>query len=302
MLQQQQKPYWLKIRPPSTKKFEQVKATLEGLKLVTVCEEAHCPNISECWSGGTATFMVMGDTCTRGCRFCNVRKAKGGAPLDAKEPKKLAKAAKEWGLTYVVVTSVDRDDLPDQGANHFAECIRELRKEGILTEVLIGDFCGDEKLLKLIVEAKPNVIAHNIETVERLQKYARDYRAGYNQSLGVLRKVKEIDPSIYTKSSIMLGLGELEGEVVKALDDLRENAVDVVTFGQYLRPSIMQLPVSEYVTPEKFEMYNGLARERGFLYVAGGPFVRSSYKAGELFMKGVLEKGIEKPTPIELKI
>ncbi|MFH1750677.1 MAG: lipoyl synthase [Candidatus Micrarchaeota archaeon] len=291
----QQKPAWLKIRPPTTQKFQKVKGTLGSLKLHTVCKEAHCPNITECWSGGTATFMVLGDVCTRGCRFCNVRKGRAGVPLDKEEPRKLAQAVLEWGLTYVVVTSVDRDDLPDQGAGHFAECIRELRKVPVLTEVLIGDFRGNFELLGKIVEAGPNVIAHNIETVERLQKYARDYRAGYSQSIGLLREVKRMDPSVFTKTSIMLGLGEREDEVLKTLDDLKEAGTDIVTFGQYLRPSILHLPVSEFVTPERFERYNERARERGFLYVAGGPFVRSSYKAGELFMKGIIEKGITGP-------
>ncbi len=298
MLEAQPKPIWLKIRPPTTQKFESIKGTLAGLKLHTVCEEAHCPNISECWSGGTATFMVLGDVCTRGCRFCNVRKGRVGAPLDPLEPQKLAQAVKEWGLSYVVVTSVDRDDLPDQGAAHFAECIAELRKVPVLTEVLIGDFRGNKDLVKVIADAKPSVIAHNVETVERLQKYARDFRANYHQSIELLREVKRIDPSIFTKTSIMLGLGEKDGEVLKTLDDLRDASIDVVTFGQYLRPSILHLPVSEYVTPEKFEWFNERARERGFLYVAGGPFVRSSYKAGELFIKGVIDKGVARPTPL----
>ncbi len=290
MLQQQQKPEWLKIRPPTTGKFEGVKSAIKELKLHTVCEEAHCPNIAECWSGGTATFMVLGSVCTRGCRFCNVAKGRLGLPLDPEEPRKLALAVKQWKLSYVVVTSVDRDDLQDQGANHFAKCITELKKVGVMTEVLIGDFRGDEKLLKEIVEAKPTVIAHNIETVERLQKYARDYRAGYAQSLEVLKRVKQHDSQIFTKTSIMLGLGEKEDEVLKALDDLREAKVDIVTFGQYLRPSLMHLPVSEFVTPGKFEWYSKKAEEKGFLYAVGGPFVRSSYKAGELFIEGVLKK------------
>ncbi|MEK6843707.1 MAG: lipoyl synthase [Candidatus Micrarchaeota archaeon] len=301
MKTQLQKPAWLKIRPPTTQKFETVLETLKANKLHTVCEEAHCPNISECWSSGTATFMVLGDTCTRGCRFCNVRKGRAGIPIDPQEPENLAKAVKEWGLTYVVITSVDRDDLPDQGANHFAQCIRELRKNNVLVEVLIPDFRGNDELLKIIVDAKPNVIAHNIETIERLQKYARDYRANYWQSIKLLKKVKEFDSQIFTKTSIMLGLGEKEEEVLIALKDLTSNSVDVVTFGQYLRPSIMHLPVTEYVAPEKFEQYNESARKMGFLYVAGGPFIRSSYKAGELFMEGILKKGVEGPLPLRVE-
>ncbi len=299
MFAQQEKPAWLKIRPPSTEKFGKIKATLLKRKLTTVCEEAHCPNISECWSAGTATFMVMGAVCTRGCRFCKVNKGRAGAPLDAEEPGKLAEAAREWGLNYVVVTSVDRDDLPDQGAAHFASCIEELGKIPILTEVLIPDFQGNNALLKRIVDARPNVIAHNVETVKRLQKYARDYRANYEQSIDLLKNVKRMDPNIFTKTSLMLGLGETQEEVLETMDDLRKAAVDVVTFGQYLRPSLFQLPVKEYVKPEVFEYYKEKAEEKGFLYSAAGAFVRSSYKAGELFMEGVLKKGVLRPSELK---
>lgn len=285
------KPQWLKIRPP-TGKFDAVKATLRKHGLVTVCEEAHCPNISECWSGGTATFMVMGDTCTRGCRFCNVKSARFGQPLDPDEPRKIAQAVAEWGLDYVVVTSVDRDDLPDQGAGHFAACIREIKKQhpAVIVEVLIPDFRGNRECIRTIVEAGPDVIAHNVETVRSLQRSVRDVRANYEQSLGVLRVVKDLNPAVYTKSSIMLGLGEKEEEIVQAFRDLRAVGVEIVTLGQYLRPSSWHLSVSEYVPPERFNYYKQLAEQEGFLYCAAGPFVRSSYKAGELFIKNVINQ------------
>ncbi len=291
MAQTQQKPQWLKIRPPTTENFNSIKETISKLKLHTVCQEAHCPNMSECWSGGTATFMVMGGTCTRGCRFCAVETAAKGAPLDSLEPKKLAYAVKEFGLDYVVITSVDRDDLPDQGAEHFAKCIETLRElsPNVLTEVLVPDFRGNFDCIKTIVSSQPTVFAHNVETVKRLQSYARDGRASYEQSLKVLRTAKEINPKIFTKSSIIVGFGETEAEIIETMKDLRAAGVDIVTLGQYLRPSDWHLEVSEYVPPEKFKFYEEKAKELGFLYCASGPFVRSSYKAGELFVKNLLK-------------
>ena len=285
------KPSWLKIRPPK-EKFDSVKATLRQLGLVTVCEEAHCPNTIECWGGGTATFMVLGSVCTRGCHFCSVGKGIEGRPLDIFEPWKIASAIRKWGLDYVVITSVDRDDLLDQGASHFAKCIKMIKKhcEGVSVEVLIPDFQGKKELLEIIVEAKPDVIAHNVETVEELQRVARDARAGYAQSLGVLKNVKEMNPGIYTKSSIMLGMGEQDESVLKTMDDLRAVQCDFITFGQYLRPTERELPVFEYVAPEKFGWFKERALEKGFLYCASGPFVRSSYRAGELFVKALKEK------------
>ncbi|HLD33295.1 MAG TPA: lipoyl synthase [Candidatus Nanoarchaeia archaeon] len=288
-MEQLVKPPWLKIRPP-TEKFADVKSTLKKLNLVTVCEEAHCPNISECWSGGTATFMVLGDTCTRGCRFCNIKSARIGRPIDKDEPKKLAQAIAEWKLDYVVITSVDRDDLPDQGAGHFAECIREIKKQlpTVIVEVLIPDFRGNVDCLKTIIDAQPDVIAHNLETVKSMQRRVRDVRANYEQSLFVLKAVKDLSPKTYTKSSLMLGLGESEKELVQAFADLRTIGVSVLTLGQYLRPSDWHLAVVEYVTPERFDHFKGIAEQMGFLYCAAGPFVRSSYKAGELFLKNVI--------------
>jgi len=293
LVQDPPKPAWLKIRPPHGDAFASVKRTVTSKGVHTVCESARCPNLSECWSAGTATFMVLGNVCTRGCRFCAVAKSVKGEPLDLNEPEKLAAAAKEWGLKYVVITSVDRDDLPDQGAGHFAQCISELRKAdaGIIVEVLIPDFRGNSECLQKIVDAKPNVIAHNIETTEDLQSSVRDPRAGFKQSIGVLEKVKQLDASIYTKSAVMLGLGESEEGILKAFDDLRAVGCDFLTVGQYLRPSKRHLPVRQYVSPEKFAFFEKQALSRGFLYAACGPFVRSSYKAGEFFIKKQVEKG-----------
>ncbi|MBS3136447.1 lipoyl synthase [Candidatus Woesearchaeota archaeon] len=286
------KPEWLKVKLSAKDEFHSVKQSIKANGLHTVCEEAHCPNISECWNSGTATFMLMGDVCTRSCKFCAVKSGNPKKALDADEPRKLAKSIAEISLfDYVVLTSVTRDDLEDGGASHFAECIREVKKAypSIIIEVLIPDFRGNIDSLKMIADAHPEVIAHNIETVERLQRKARDIRANYSQSLGVLRNAKEIG-SPYTKSSIMLGIGEEDKEVIKAMEDLRNVNVDFLTIGQYMRPSSWHLPIKEYVRPEKFEYFRRKGLEMGFLYVASGPFVRSSYKAGENFVKSALKK------------
>jgi len=286
------KPDWLRILPPTTEKFQDIKLVLREHKLHTVCEEAHCPNMSECWSGGTATFMVMGDKCTRACKFCAVKTGYPAGPLDLQEPENLAKAVAKMNLDYVVITSVDRDDLFDQGAGHFAACVREImeRSPEIIIEVLIPDFRGNTSLLDIIIEAGPHVIAHNVETVERLQSKARDPRANYAQSLSVLEYAKKVNPKIYTKSSIMLGMGELNEEVIETMKDLRAIGADVLTIGQYLRPSSWHLAVEEFVPPEKFEWFKEEAEKLGFLYVVSGPFVRSSYRAGELFVKNILHR------------
>ena len=286
------KPEWLKIKLTTTDNFSNIKSTLNHHNLHTVCESAHCPNISECWSGGTATFMLMGDVCTRGCKFCAVKTGNPRKELDKDEPKKLARALAEIKLfDYVVLTSVNRDDLEDGGSSHFAECIKEIKEAypEIVVEVLIPDFKGDTNSLKKIIAAQPEVIAHNIETVERLQKKVRDVRANYKQSLSVLENIKKINPKIHTKSSIMLGLGESDEEIIKAMKDLRAINVDILTLGQYLRPTDWHITVSSYVAPEKFEYFKQKALEFGFLFCAAGPFVRSSYKAGELFMKHVIK-------------
>ncbi|MBI2084826.1 MAG: lipoyl synthase [Candidatus Aenigmarchaeota archaeon] len=286
------KPSWLKIKlPEKNQRILELREILRRHGLVTVCEESHCPNIPECWDGGTATFMVLGDTCTRGCRFCNVDKGRNPLPLNPWEPKMLAMAVKELKLDYVVITSVDRDDLPDQGSGHFAECIRSVKEQdpNVLVEVLIPDFQGDEECLKKIVDAGPQVIAHNVETVKRLQGKVRDRRAGYEQSLGVLKNVKKMNPRIFTKSSIIVGFGENQEEVIEAMEALKDIDVDFLTVGQYLRPSLKHIEVTAYVPPEKFEFYKKKGEELGFKYVASGPFVRSSYRAGEFFIKSIVQ-------------
>lgn len=285
------KPDWLKIRPPAGERYLAIKENLRNLNLHTVCEEASCPNIGECWGGGTATMMVMGDTCTRGCRFCHIKTAKEGLPLDPDEPAKVALQVDVMGLDYVVLTSVDRDDLPDGGAAHFAAVIRAIKERTpkVLVEVLIPDFQGDTKALRTVVESAPDVIAHNVETVRRLTFKVRDRRAQYAQSLKVLADAKRIAPHIVTKTSIMVGLGETDDEIMETLRDLREYDCQIVTFGQYLRPTAKHLEVVDYVTPAKFAEYQQWAEDLGFLYVASGPLVRSSYRAGELFIKGMIE-------------
>jgi lipoic acid synthetase len=293
----QRLPDWFRIKAPGGENYSRIKRTLRGMDLHTVCEEARCPNVSECWGGGTATFMVMGDVCTRGCRFCAVTTGRPTA-LDPEEPIKLAKAVGELGLTYVVITSVDRDDLPDQGAHHIAQTIRATRQEhpSTLIEVLIPDFRGRRALVEHVVKARPDVLAHNVETVRRLTPRVRDARAGYDQSLKVLRMAKEIDPSVRTKSSIMLGLGETDEELDATFADLRSVDVDVLTLGQYLRPSTKHLPVEEYVNPATFERLKARAEDHGFLYVAAGPLVRSSYRAGEFFLESLLRE--ERPEDV----
>ncbi|QZA89678.1 lipoyl synthase [Salinarchaeum sp. IM2453] len=293
------KPEWLRTQAPSGQEYVEIKQTLKEHDLHTVCEEANCPNLGECWSedgttedGGTATFMIMGDNCSRSCGFCDVQTG-DLEPLDPKEPEKVGSAVAEIGLDYVVLTSVDRDDLDDQGAGHFADTIRAIkrREPDTLVEVLIPDFQGEKRLLDKIIDANPDVIAHNVETVERLQEWVRDPRAGYWQSINVLEYVDQVS-DIHTKTSIMLGLGEYDHEVYQALTDLREANVDIVTFGQYLRPSAPNLPVEEYVHPHVFETWRQVAEEElGFLYCASGPMVRSSYKAGELFVEALLREG-----------
>ncbi len=280
---QMRKPPWLKSRVGSGPEFKQVKEKLRAGKLHTVCEEAKCPNLGKCWESGTAAFMVLGKVCTRNCRFCGVESAKKGQKPDQEEPKKIAEAAKSFGLPYVVLTSVDRDDLPDLGAGHFSECIKAVKRTGARVEALIPDFQGKEGCLKRIVGAEPDAIGHNIEVVERLQGKARDARASYGQSLQVLANIKELDAGIITKSSLMLGLGENRKEVLKAMDDLRKAGVGLLTLGQYLQPSEENLPVAEYIAPKIFKEYEESAMKKGFLGVFSGPLVRSSFKAGEMY-------------------
>ncbi len=284
------KPPWLRIKVLYTDGMRETSRTIHSHGLHTVCEEARCPNIYECWGSKTATFLILGDICTRNCRFCSVAKGNPRGKVDTEEPIRVARAVKELGLRYVVVTSVDRDDLPDGGASVYAETIRSIRRlnPGTIIEVLIPDFSGSLEALKKVVDAKPNVLGHNIETVKRLTPVVRDRRAGYELSLKVLKAAKEIDPGIITKSGIMLGLGEEYEEVVDALRDLRRVDVDIVTIGQYLMPSPKHYPVIEYVSPDVFKKLEKEAYSLGFKYVASGPRVRSSYLAGEYFIEKIL--------------
>ncbi|KAL1959578.1 hypothetical protein VTO42DRAFT_1613 [Malbranchea cinnamomea] len=290
-------PSWLKTPIPDSDNYKRLKKDLRGLNLHTVCEEARCPNISDCWGGGpksaaTATIMLMGDTCTRGCRFCSVKTSRNPPPLDPHEPENTAEALSRWGLGYVVLTSVDRDDLPDGGARHFAETVMKIKQKSptTLVECLTGDYAGDLEMVALVARSGLDVYAHNVETVEELTPQVRDRRASFQQSLRVLKAAKEAKPSLITKTSLMLGLGETEPQVMNALKALRAIDVDVVTFGQYMRPTKRHMPVHEYVRPDVFDMWKERALEMGFLYCASGPLVRSSYKAGEAFIENVLKK------------
>ncbi len=272
------KPDWLKVRLDTSGKFAQTEAAMFELGLSTVCDGAHCPNKCECWGKGTATFMILGEACTRACGFCAVRKGPREGPQED-EPERLAEAVRRLGLKYVVITSVCRDDLRDGGAGHFAECVAAVKETGAKVEALIPDYSG--RKLKAVVEAGPDVVAHNIETVSRLTPKVRDPRAGYEKSLKVLQEVKKLNPRMKTKSSLMLGLGETKAQVVKAMRDLRKAKVEMLTLGQYLRPSERQLPVGRYVPPAEFEELKKEAEKMGFACVSG-PFVRSSYMAEEL--------------------
>ncbi|KAL8741927.1 MAG: hypothetical protein Q9190_005526 [Brigantiaea leucoxantha] len=296
-------PEWLQTPIPNSSNYKKIKSDLRGLNLHTVCEEARCPNINDCWGGSdksaaTATIMLMGDTCTRGCRFCSVKTSRAPPPLDPHEPEHTAEALKRWGLGYVVLTSVDRDDLADGGAHHFAETIRKIKFKApsMLVEALTGDYAGDLSMVSLVASSGLDVYAHNVETVEALTPQVRDRRATFHQSLRVLERAKTAkNGGMITKTSIMLGLGESELQLWNTLKELRAVGVDVVTFGQYMQPTKRHMKVAEYVTPEVFEMWRERALGMGFLYVASGPLVRSSYKAGEAFIENVLRKrrGVE---------
>jgi lipoic acid synthetase len=275
------KPDWLKVRAPGSENYHRLKGLMRGLGLHTVCEEANCPNIGECWHHGTATFMILGSTCTRSCGYCNVTHGTPHAP-DDQEPIKVASAIHALELSYVVVTSVDRDDLPDFGASHFARTIAETRARipACRLEVLIPDFQGDEAALRVVLAARPDVLNHNIETVPRLYRIARP-GGRYPRALEVLRRSHEIARDIATKSGLMVGLGEEWDEVVATLQDLRAAGVDIVTIGQYLRPSLANLPMARYYTPSEFAELKRLGLEMGFGHVESGPLVRSSYHAHE---------------------
>ena len=289
--QKLQKPDWIKVNFVQGDNYKKVKEASKTLNLNTVCQEANCPNIYECWDGGTATFMLLGDICTRGCRFCHVKSGNPKGIVDIFEPENTADAVKELGLDYVVLTSVDRDDLNDGGATHFAETVNQIYKKNknILIEVLIPDFSGSEKNLSIVTDAKPTVIAHNIETTRSLTSKIRDGRASYERSLQVLKNVKKLDSDIYTKSSIMLGFGEKYSEVIQTMRDLRGVEVDILTIGQYLQPSDFHISIKEFVHPDEFIKLKDVAEDMGFKYVASGPLVRSSYKAGEYFVKNLVK-------------
>ena len=280
-LHQAQKPPWIKVRLPSNPVFFSTKALISDLQLHTVCESAQCPNRWECWSQGTATFMIAGDRCTRACGFCAVTTAKPFA-LEADEPKRVAEAVRRMNLKHVVITAVARDDLEDGGADHFARTITAIRRmdPSIIIEVLVPDFHAHDSCIQMVLDAGPDIFNHNMETVERLTPVVRS-RAKYRISLQTLRRAKELSPEIVTKSGVMLGLGEQETELFQTMDDLREAGCEVLTMGQYLRPSAKHLPVVEYITPEQFNYYGDMARRKGFLYVASGPLVRSSYHAAD---------------------
>ncbi|GBF90791.1 hypothetical protein Rsub_03092 [Raphidocelis subcapitata] len=293
------KPPWLRQRAPQGERYGELFTQMRELKLATVCEEAQCPNIGECWNGSmaTATIMLLGDTCTRGCRFCAVKTARAPPPPDPLEPANTAAAIASWGVGYVVLTSVDRDDLPDGGAAHYAETVRALKaaRPSLLVECLTPDFAGDMAAVASLARSGLDVFAHNIETVERLQRRVRDARAGYRQSLEVLRGAKAA-AGVYTKTSIMLGLGETDDEVIDAMCDARDAGVDIFTLGQYLQPTATHLPVTDFVTPEKFEHWRRFGMEEiGFRYVASGPMVRSSYKAGEVFVESMIQSDRGQP-------
>ncbi|BGP07167.1 hypothetical protein JCM10049v2_002997 [Rhodotorula toruloides] len=281
-------PDYLKTEIPTSASFNKIKQDLRGLKLHTVCEEARCPNIGQCWGGdkgdATATIMLMGDTCTRGCRFCAIKTSRAPPPLDVHEPENTAEAISRWGVGYIVMTSVDRDDLLDGGAAHIAETVRRTKAKAphILIEALTPDFAGNAEAISLVAQSGLDVFAHNMETVESRTPFVRDPRAKYRQSLEVLRLAKEAKEGLITKTSLMLGVGETDEEIMQTLKDLRDNNVDVVTFGQYMRPTKRHMKVSSYITPEKFDFWAKQAEDLGFLYWASGPLVRSSFKANEL--------------------
>ena len=280
-LHQAQKPPWIKVRLPSNPVFFSTKALISDLRLHTVCESAQCPNRWECWSQGTATMMIAGDRCTRACGFCAVTTAKPFA-LEKDEPQRVAEAVRRMGLKHVVVTAVARDDLADGGAAHFARTIEAIRAmdPSVIIEVLVPDFHADESCIEIVLKAAPDIFNHNMETVERLTPQVRS-RAKYRTSLEVLRKAKQLRPNVVTKSGLMLGLGEKEPELFQAMDELRQIGCQVLTLGQYLRPTPQHLPVIEFVTPERFDAYGQIARAKGFEHVASGPLVRSSYHAAD---------------------
>jgi lipoic acid synthetase len=289
----ERKPDWLRVRAPGGERYAHIKETLRKYDLYTVCEEARCPNVGECWSAGTATIMILGDTCTRGCRFCAVTTGNPRGAYDPREPEHVARTIAAIALDYVVLTMVDRDDMLDGGARHVADTVRAIKRHRaeVLVEALVGDFNGVLRDVATVVTAgRPDVFAHNLETVERLQRTVRDVRCGFDRSLAVLAHAKRLDPEIYTKSSVMLGLGEEPDEVLAAMRALRDAGVDVLTLGQYLRPSPKHHEVVRYVHPDEFAALRDEGLAMGFRYVASGPLVRSSYRAAEAFLRGLVRR------------
>jgi len=281
------KPEWLRVRLPAGGKYEAVKANVRSHRLATVCEESKCPNIGECWNAGTATIMLMGDVCTRACRFCSVDTGNPRGWLDQDEPANVAESVRLMDLRYIVLTSVDRDDLSDGGAGHYADCVHAIKQinPDTAVEALTPDFQGRTGCIDTVINSGLEVFAQNIETVRRLTHPVRDPRAGYEQTLNVLQHAKHKRPDVLTKTSLMLGLGETDQEVIECMHDLRDIGVDVVTFGQYLRPTINHLPVQRYVTPEQFQAFRETGLDMGFLEVVSGPLVRSSYRAERVLEK-----------------
>ncbi|MEM9623947.1 MAG: lipoyl synthase [Pseudomonadota bacterium] len=287
------KPAWLRVKVPSGAKFKAVQSTVREHQLATVCEESHCPNIGECWSHGTATIMLMGAVCTRACKFCAVDTGNPKGWLDPAEPANAAESVKLMGLRYVVLTSVDRDDLADGGAQHYADCIVAIQQRNPHTavEALTPDFSGDQSAIAKVVDTGLEVFAQNIETVERLTHVVRDHRAGYDQTLKVLAYAKQRNKQVLTKSSLMVGLGETDAEIHQTMKDLREHKVDLLTLGQYLRPTANHLPLERWVTPEQFNEYREAGLALGFREVASGPLVRSSYRADRILEQNNLGLG-----------
>ncbi|HEY5258968.1 MAG TPA: lipoyl synthase [Candidatus Baltobacteraceae bacterium] len=279
------KPDWLRVSLPNGEEYDRVRAEVNSLKLNTVCKEAACPNIAECWGAGTATIMILGDICTRGCRFCNVKTGNPRGIVDWDEPQRVAEAVRDLGWKYLVLTAVDRDDLKDGGAEIFAQTVRAIHGmvPGSKVEILSGDYRGDLAALDVVMDARPDVFAHNLETVRRLSPKVRDKRATYDQSLRVLRHAKNRAPARYTKTSLMLGLGETDAEIEQAMDDARGVGVDIFTMGQYLQPTKKHLPVVEFVTPQHFDDLGRLAKSKGFHQVVSSPLSRSSYHAEQAF-------------------
>jgi len=280
----ERKPKWLRIKSQNSSKFRELKEIVSHKKLHTVCEEAMCPNIQECWSHGTATFMLLGSVCTRACKFCAVDTGNPKGQIDAKEPEKVANSIAQMNLKYAVLTSVNRDDLEDGGAMHFAQTVVSIKKEapGVIIEALVPDFLGKRESIETLLDSNVEVFAQNLETINRLTHQVRDHRAGYEQTLEVLAYAKKYSPKTISKTSLMLGLGESEDELLESFNDIRSVGVDVLTLGQYMRPTINHLPVERWYSPEEFQYMKKLALDIGFKEVASGPLVRSSYRADKI--------------------